>query len=100
MVNRGKELTYVALQHPAGANMIFGDFASVGAKPVHRAVRTLACATRVGVGYETRVEVRIEYAVYGVMQQTVAHTSLVDIAWFRVRYAEVLVAAVAVSLTY
>ena len=100
MIDRGEELFDVAFQHPTGARMIFRALLRVDAKPVHGFVRPFPYAAGVGIVDEYFVEKRVQSPVDGVMQEPIAHTCFVDVARLGIGNLEVVIPAVAVSLTY
>ena len=63
-------------------------------------MRALPHSAGIRIRSECFVEERVQFSVYSVMQQPVAHRSLVDVAGLGVGNAEVVVPAMAVSLTY
>lgn len=94
LVNGCEEFSNVALEHPAGAGIIFRYLASEGAKAVHRSVRALPYSAGIGVGDEQSVKEWVEDTIEGVVQEPVAHARFVDVTRLRVANFEMLVRAV------
>ena len=80
--------------------MIFGHLIRKTSKPIHRPVCTPPYAAGITFIYESAVEERVEFAVYRMVQESVAHRGFVDVTGFGVGYFKVLVTTVTVGLTY
>ena len=100
MVNTRKELADVAFEHPAGAGVVFGYLIDKVPELVHRFVRTLSHSAGIRIRSECFVEEWVEFAVERMVQKSVSNRGFVDVAGFGVGDFKMLVAAVAVSLTY
>lgn len=97
MIDSRKELSDVALQNPDSLCVVFAFFASERIKTIHRLVRSLVDAAGIRVGNESFIEKRIELAIDSVVEQTVAHRRLVDVARLRVANIERAIRAVPVG---
>ena len=100
VVYRSKELFDVTFEHPAGAGVVFGDLIGKRTKAVHRPVRALPYAARIRVCNKLLVEIGVQHSIHRMVQKPVTNRGFVDVARLGVSDFEVLVAAVAVSLTY
>ena len=100
MVDVREELFDVAFQHPTRASVVLGHLIGELLEAVHCFVCSLPYAAGVGVGDECCIEEWVENAIYGVVQEAVADTCLVDVAGFWVGNAKVMVGAVAVGFAF
>jgi len=100
VVYRGKELADVALEYPGCAGVIFRYLIRKCTESIRGPVCPLPYAAGAGVRDELFVEMRVEHPVERVVEQSVTHARLVDVAGFGVGNAEVMIAAMAVSLTH
>ena len=100
MAYRGKEFADVTLKHPAGAGVVFGYLIDKVPELVHCSVRTLSHSAGIRIRSECFVEEWVEFAVERMVQKSVSNRGFVDVAGFGVGDFKMLVAAVAVSLTY
>ena len=98
MVNVREEFTDVAFQDPTGAGVVMPRFVCEGAKSVQGLVGALAFPAGEGIGNKLAVEIRIEDAVDGVVEEAVADGGLADVAGFRVGNPKGLIASVAVGM--
>lgn len=91
MVYRGKELPYVAFEHPNRARVIMRYLIGKGAKAIYRLVPAFISSARVRVGNESPIKKWVELAVERVMQQTVSHARLMYVPWLWVGNVERLI---------
>ena len=97
LVNRGKELSYVACQYPYSLRMIAGCLACEGPKSLYSLVHSLSEATRERVRDKCPVEKWIEHSVDSMVEQSIAHVCLMYIPRLRVRYVKGFISRVSVS---
>lgn len=97
LINRGKKLAYVALQHPCGTGMVLAHDTSERPKAVHRFMRSLPHSAGIRVKNKFFIKEWVECAVDCVMQQPVTHACLVYVAGFGVRYVKMVVVTVLVK---
>ena len=100
MINVCEELADVALEHPAGARIIFAYDISKRPKTIHRSMRPLVVAAGKRIGYECPIEEWIELAINCVVDETVPHACLVNVARLGIGYFECLIAAVTIRPIY
>jgi len=98
LVNRRKELTHVALEHPDRLRVIARDAVRESAEAVERFVASLVLTARVRTRNEGLIEKWIQQAIERVMEQAVADACFMDAARFRVGDVERLVIGMAVGL--
>jgi len=91
VIDRGEEFAHVTLQDPSRSCIILRGLAGEVPKAIHGSVRSLIQSARIGIENEFRIEVRIQNAIDGMMQQPVAHARLMDITRFRIRDVEGLI---------
>ncbi len=97
MVDIFEKLPYVAFEHPCRFRMVFGYLSGKRSKSVYCLVHALFLSARVGMGYESVVEKRIQHAIESVVQEPIAHFCFVDVSRFRVGDIEGMVRGVFVG---
>lgn len=95
-----KELPHVAFQHPDRSRVIAGDAVCEPLEMLERFVIALTSSARIGTAYEALIKKRIQQAVNGVMEETVAYARLVYAARLRVRNAERFVCGMRVGFRF
>lgn len=98
MIYVGEEFSYVAFQNPRCARVVARNGACVIAKAVERAVRSFGATAGIRIEYEFWVEIRIQDAINGMVEQSVAHGRFVDVARFGIVDPERRITAVPVGL--
>ena len=93
MIYIREKLPYVALQDPTSAGIILAHDIRECAKTIKCLVRTLVHAARIRINNELSVEKRIQYAIQGMMHESIAYRCLVNVAPLRIGNNEMMIAA-------
>ena len=97
MVDAREELPDVALQNPRGPRMVARNDPHISIELVHCAVCALIETAGIRIEDECFIEIWIQHPINRMMQQSVAHFSLVNIARFRIVDLERMIWAVSVG---
>ena len=96
LVNAREELSYVALQHPAGLCIVLAHLIGERPESGKRFVGSLLDPAGKGIRYELPVEIGAKNTVDGMMEKAIPNARLVDVPRLRVGDIEGLIAAVLV----
>lgn len=98
VIDIGKKLPNVALEHPRRARVIPGGRTRELPKAIHCFVRPFPFAAGIGVVNEQAIKKRIELPVESVVHQTILHGCFMNMAWFGIVDAEGVVRAMPIRL--
>ena len=97
MIDARKELSDIALQNPASTRVVLRDLIGECPKPIHRFVCPFPETAGIRISNECSIKERVQLAIERVVDEPVAHTRFVDVAWLRVTYFEMMIPAVLIS---
>ncbi len=91
MIDGGKELPDIALEHPDGPGAIAAQFPNQLLETLHGTMSSFPFAAGIGIIDEALLEDRFDHTVNGMMQHAIPYRGLMDIARLRIRNDKVYV---------
>ena len=98
LINAGKELFYIALQHPASFRIIFAYRPCERLEAPYCRMSAFLFSARSGVENKRGIEKWIEYSIYRVMQNAISNACLVNIARLGIRNTERMIRSMSIYL--
>ena len=100
MINVGKELSYVAFQHPDGAGMVSGNFGRKLLETIDRAMCAFSFTAGIRVENKLAVEEWIQDSINSMMHEAISNRCLVNISRLRIIDLEGVISTVFIGLLY
>ena len=98
LINRCKEFPYIAFQNPACPAITLRNLSHELVKSLECTMSSLEMAAGVGIVNEFLIEVRIQYAINSVMEESVSDHCFMDASRLRVAYRERFIRTVSIHL--